>query len=158
MLTHYIAVTLLPNNIRTQGLDDIIWEDTILIASLPSLPRHLWSKTVMLGIPLSYPLSFLFLIMYLKIFLSDKSYRPMHLTNTKVGFVLISIIYFFGFLRLQLLHARSLVFIVACGICSMQNLVPWPGIKPVPSALGAHSLSHRTTRDVLVKLKQFGLN
>ena len=116
MLTHHIAVTLLPNNVRTQGLDNIIWEDTILTVSLPLLPRHLWSKTVMLCIPLSCPLSFLFLIIYLKIFLSDKSYRPMHLTNTKVGFVLISIIYSFGCPRLQLLHARSLVFIAACGI------------------------------------------
>ena len=40
----------------------------------------------------------------------------MHLTNTKVGFVLLYIIYLFGCSRLQLLHPRSLIFIVACGI------------------------------------------
>ena len=32
---------------------------------------------------------------------------------------------------------------VACGI-----LVPQPGIKPVPSALGAQSLNHWTAREV----------
>ena len=32
---------------------------------------------------------------------------------------------------------------MACGI-----LVPQPGIKPGPSALGAQSLSHWTTREV----------
>ena len=35
----------------------------------------------------------------------------------------------------------------ACGI-----LVPQPGIEPVPPALGAQSLSHRTVRDVLMML------
>ena len=33
--------------------------------------------------------------------------------------------------------------------CSMQNLVPWPGIKPGPPALGTWNLSHWTTREVL---------
>ena len=32
--------------------------------------------------------------------------------------------------------------------CSMQDLVPWPGIEPGPGALGAWSLSHWTTREV----------
>ena len=32
--------------------------------------------------------------------------------------------------------------------CSMWNLVPSPGIKPQPSALGAQSLCHWTTREV----------
>ena len=38
-------------------------------------------------------------------------------------------------------------FLVACGIfsCSMWDLVPWPGIKPGPSVLGAWSPSHWTT-------------
>ena len=49
------------------------------------------------------------------------------------------------------------VFVVAHGIfsCSMQalsggmwDLVPLPGIKPEPPALGARSLSHWTTREV----------
>ena len=34
--------------------------------------------------------------------------------------------------------------------CSMWNLVPWPAIKPRPSALGARSLSHWTSREVPV--------
>ena len=32
--------------------------------------------------------------------------------------------------------------------CSMWDLVPWPGIKPRPSAVGVQSLSHWTTREV----------
>ena len=32
--------------------------------------------------------------------------------------------------------------------CGMWDLVPWPGIKPGPSALGARSLNHWTTREV----------
>ena len=32
--------------------------------------------------------------------------------------------------------------------CSMWDLVPWPGIEPRPTVLGAQSLSHRTTREV----------
>ena len=47
--------------------------------------------------------------------------------------------------------------VAACGIfscsrrtlsCSMWDLVPRPGIKPGPPALGARSLSHWTTREV----------
>ena len=33
--------------------------------------------------------------------------------------------------------------------CSMWDLVPWPGIEPVPPPWGAWSLSHWTTREVL---------
>ena len=49
------------------------------------------------------------------------------------------------------------VFFAACGnfschrqtlICGMQDLVPWPGIKPRPPALGVWSLSHWTTKEV----------
>ena len=36
--------------------------------------------------------------------------------------------------------------VAACG-----NLVPWPGVEPVPLALGAQSLSHWTTREVPLK-------
>ena len=32
--------------------------------------------------------------------------------------------------------------------CSMWDLVPWPGIKPRSLALGAHGLSHWTSREV----------
>ena len=41
--------------------------------------------------------------------------------------------------------------VVACELfsCSMWDLVPWPGIEPGPPALGAWSLSHWTTREVL---------
>ena len=49
------------------------------------------------------------------------------------------------------------IFVVACGIfswgmralsCSMRDLVPQPGIKPRPPALGAWSPNHWTTREV----------
>ena len=47
--------------------------------------------------------------------------------------------------------------IFSCGIqtlgCGMWDLVPWPGIEPGPPALGARSLSHWTTREVLVLSK-----
>ena len=44
------------------------------------------------------------------------------------------------------------LFIVACRIfsCSLQDLVPQPGIKPVPPALGAWNLSHWTTSHFLL--------
>ena len=44
----------------------------------------------------------------------------------------------------------------ACGIfsCSTWDLVPWPGIKPWPPALGARSLSQWTIREVLSFLVQ----
>ena len=43
------------------------------------------------------------------------------------------------------------VLVAACRIfsCGMWDLAPWPGIKPRPLALGAWSLSHWTTREVL---------
>jgi len=42
------------------------------------------------------------------------------------------------------------VLVVACEIfcCGMWDLVPWPGSKPRPPALGIWSLSHWTTREV----------
>ena len=40
--------------------------------------------------------------------------------------------------------------VAACGLlsCGMRDLVPLPGIKPGPPALGAQSLTHWTTREV----------
>ena len=42
--------------------------------------------------------------------------------------------------------------ILRCGTptlsCSMWDLVPWPGIKPVPPQLGVWCLKHWTTREV----------
>ena len=40
--------------------------------------------------------------------------------------------------------------VTACRIfsCRMWDLVPWPGIKPRPPALGAGNLSHQTTKEV----------
>ena len=41
------------------------------------------------------------------------------------------------------------IYLVALGrSCGMWDLVPWPGIKPGPPALGAQSLTHWTTREV----------
>ena len=42
------------------------------------------------------------------------------------------------------------IYLTVLGLsCSMWDLVPWPGIEPVPPPLGAWSLSHWTTREVL---------
>ena len=41
------------------------------------------------------------------------------------------------------------IYLVALGLgCDMRALVPRAGIKPRPPALGAQSLSHRTTKEV----------
>ena len=60
--------------------------------------------------------------------------------------------------HVQVLHCsmRDLLVMVhgifSCGMwtlsCGMWDLVPWPGIKPEPPALGVWSLSHWTTREV----------
>ena len=56
-------------------------------------------------------------------------------------------------------NSRSVVFTVACRIfscslsttsCGMWGLVPHPGVEPGPSALGLGSLSHWTTREVII--------
>ena len=74
-------------------------------------------------------------------------------------------IYLFIWLRWVLVAARRIfiaacvIFVAACGIlscgmrtlsCSMWDLVPCPGIEPGPLSLGARSLSHWTTREVLI--------
>ena len=50
--------------------------------------------------------------------------------------------YLFGWVRSQLWQTGSLIF-------GMWDLVLWPGIKPSPPALGAWSLNHWKTREVL---------
>ena len=56
----------------------------------------------------------------------------------------LSLIFFFSlWLRWVFIVSQGLSSPVACGI-----LVPWPGIKPRPPALGIQSLSHWTTRKV----------
>ena len=45
----------------------------------------------------------------------------------------------------------KIIYFPALGLsCSMQDLVPWPGIEPEPPALGVWSLSHWTAREVPV--------
>ena len=63
--------------------------------------------------------------------------------------------YFFGCSRSQLQSTGSFIVacrILSCGIlslsCSMWGLGPWPEIEPWPPALGAWTLSHRTTREI----------
>ena len=34
-------------------------------------------------------------------------------------------------------------------LCGMWDLIPWPGIKPMPSAVGAQNLNYWATREVL---------
>ena len=67
-------------------------------------------------------------------------------------FKMIQFIYLFGSPGSQLPHAGSSIFVAACQILNwgMWDLVPQPGIKPESSALGAWSLGHWTTREVLL--------
>ena len=71
-------------------------------------------------------------------------------------------IYLFGCARSWLHHLGSSFFVGACGTfshsvgtlsCGLWDLVPCPGIKLQPSALGAWSLSHWTTREVSSRFK-----
>ena len=50
----------------------------------------------------------------------------------------------------SLWYAGSLVMVFELFSYSMWDLVPWPGIKPGPRLLETWSLSHWTTREVLV--------
>ena len=73
---------------------------------------------------------------------------------TPQGWV-VAFIYFLIFIWFhQVLVAACGIFDLCCGrrtlSCNMWDLVPWPGIEPGPSALGAQSLSHWTTREVPV--------
>ena len=44
---------------------------------------------------------------------------------------------------------KYFIYLAVSGLsCGMRDLVPWPGIKPGPPALGAQSLRHWTTREV----------
>ena len=68
--------------------------------------------------------------------------------NKAFFFFFLIFIYLFR-LRQVLVAARG-IFITACGIlvaACMWDLVPWPGIKPGPPALGAWSLTHWTSRE-----------
>ena len=59
--------------------------------------------------------------------------------------------FFFFFLPVQGLGCGTRIFI--CSIWTLTRSMwdsPWPGIEPQPPALGVQSLSHRTTREVLV--------
>ena len=40
--------------------------------------------------------------------------------------------------------------------CGMWDLVPWPGIKSGPTALGVQSLNHWTTREILTFFRESG--
>ena len=60
-------------------------------------------------------------------------------------FIIIFLIIFYLFIWLhRVLFGAHGIF-----CCSMRDLVPRPGIEPGPPALGAQSLSHWTTREVL---------
>jgi len=58
-------------------------------------------------------------------------------------------IYLFGCARSWFWHVGSLVESCRVFSCSVWDLVLWLGIEPWPPALGAWSLSHWTTREVL---------
>ena len=65
-------------------------------------------------------------------------------------------IYIFAWLCWVLVVPRK---IFSCGMrplcCGMWNLVPWPGIKSRPPALGAQSLSQWTTRKVPIPVPYY---
>ena len=72
-------------------------------------------------------------------------------------------IYLFGCARSWLHNLGSPFFAGACGTfshsmgtlsCGLWDLVSWPGIELRPSALGAWSLSHWTTREVSSRFKR----
>ena len=72
-------------------------------------------------------------------------------------------IYLFGCARSWLHNLGSPFFAGACGTfshsmgalsCGLSDLVSWPGIELRPSALGAWSLSHWTTREVSSRFKR----
>ena len=72
-----------------------------------------------------------------------------HLMNTFYLFFKFKFIYFNWRLITLLFFKYLLIYLAAPGLsCSMWDLVPWPGIKPGPPALGAESLNHRTSREV----------
>ena len=61
--------------------------------------------------------------------------------------LLVSLSLFFSFFNL--FTWLFWVLVAACKLgCGMWDLVPWPGIEPGPSALGARNLNHWTTREV----------
>ena len=75
----------------------------------------------------------------------------------------VQVTFWVSFLLLILFIWLYQVFVVACRIfscsmetlsCCMWDLVPWPGIRPEPSALGVCSLSHWITREVPVDLNK----
>ena len=59
-------------------------------------------------------------------------------------------LFFLFFSQIHVFIWLHSVLVVALGIlgCGRWDLVPGPGIEPGPSALGARSLSHGTTREV----------
>ena len=65
---------------------------------------------------------------------------------------LLTLFFFFFFLLGRVLVAAHGIFDLRCSMqtlsCGMWDLVPRPGIKPGPPALGMWSLSHWTIREV----------
>ena len=65
------------------------------------------------------------------------------------------------YLAAQDLSCSTWDFLLHCRVqvlsCSKWDLVPWPGIEPMPPELRAWSLSHWTTRKVLLSISFFKL-
>ena len=96
-----------------------------------------WNTLVILGLPspisLTFPFALISWILFLFFFLWFYAYF-IHLLH----------LFFRG------IFLKYLFILAAVGLsCSMQDLVPPPGIEPGTPALGMQSLSHWTTRDVL---------
>ena len=66
----------------------------------------------------------------------------------KSSFLKISI-YLFYYLFIWLLRVLVVAGgLLSCGMWTLSSLIPWPGIKPGPPALGSRSLNHCATREV----------
>ena len=70
-------------------------------------------------------------------------------------YYLINIYFLFICAKSKLQHVRFFSCSIWTLSCDMQDLVPWPGIKPRPPALETWHLSHWTTREILTAFFTF---
>ena len=64
--------------------------------------------------------------------------------------VILFLLFIYLAVQVLVVACGALIFTETCRMfsCGMWDLVPWPGIKPAPPALGVQSLNHWTTREV----------
>ena len=81
-----------------------------------------------------------------------QSMGPQWITRLSTHIPFFNNIYLFSCDRSYLQLVVSLIFLVACGLfsCGTWPLVLWPEMEPRPPTVGAQSLRHWTTREVLL--------